>query len=95
MVKANRYYTNEFKLKIVELVKSGKTPSEIEREYKVTKTTVRDWVKKYANSGEFSAEANRSAGEKELRDLKKELRQLRMENDILKQAALILGRREL
>jgi transposase len=94
MVKIGRNYTEEFKRQIVDLVKAGKTPGEIEREYKVTKTSVREWVRRYGNSGEFGAEANRSEEDKELRQLRKENKQLRMENDILKQAALILGRKD-
>jgi transposase len=35
-----------------------------------------------------------SESEKELRQVRKENKQLGMENDILKQAALILGRKE-
>ena len=42
-------YTEEFKRQIVELISSGKTVSAIEREYKVTKTTIREWVKWYSN----------------------------------------------
>jgi len=87
-------YTEEFKKQIVELNKNGKSVSEIWREYKVTKPTLRQWIKRYNKSGEFGAEANRSEEEKELRQLQKENRQLRMENDILKQAALILGRKD-
>jgi len=87
-------YTEEFKKQIVELLGAGKSVSEIAREYRVTKPTIRGWAKRYANSGEFGAEANRSEGERELRTLQKENRQLRMENDILKQAALILGRKD-
>lgn len=94
MGKANRYYTEDFKKQIVELEASGKKISELEREYKVTKTTIREWIRRYGNSGKFGAEANRTESEKELRDLRKENRQLRMENDILKQAALILGRKD-
>ena len=92
--KPNRYYSEEFKRQIVELEASGKTISELEREYKVTKTTIREWIKRYGNRGEFGVEANRSESEKELRRLQKENQQLRMENDILKQAALILGRKD-
>ena len=92
MVKVGRFYTEEFKKQIVELEANGKSISELEREYKVTKTTIREWIKRYGNSGDFGAEANRSAEEKELRELRKENRQLKMEVDILKQAALILGR---
>ena len=81
-------YTAEFKKQITELIGSGRSVSEISREYGITKPTIRLWVKRYAQSGEFGAEANRSEGERELRALQKENRQLKMENDILKQAAL-------
>jgi len=49
---------------------------------------------KYAkNTGSFSKKANISEEDKELIELRKEVKQLRMENDLLKQAGLILGRR--
>ncbi|KGR79679.1 transposase, partial [Ureibacillus massiliensis 4400831 = CIP 108448 = CCUG 49529] len=41
----------------------------------------------------FKAEDNRSDEENELLELRKEVQRLRMENDILKQAALIMGRK--
>jgi len=94
MGRESRYHTEEFKRQIVELVASGKRIGDVEREYKVTKTTIREWVKRFGKSGEFGAEANRSEEEKEMRELRKENRQLKMEVDILKQAALILGRKD-
>ncbi|WP_339041081.1 hypothetical protein [Spiroplasma endosymbiont of Apeira syringaria] len=50
-------------------------------------------VKQFTNSGSFKTKDNRSVEENELIKLRKELKQLRMENDILKQAALIIGRK--
>ena len=94
MGQRNKNYTEEFKRQIVELSKSGKRSIDIEREYKVSKTSIREWRKRYGRTGEFGAEANRSEEEKEIRSLKKENKQLRMENDILKQAALIFGRKD-
>jgi len=91
---ARQFYTEEFKRKIVELRRSGRTVLELSREYKITTTSIRAWERQIANSGEFGVEANESQGEKELKTLKAENRQLKMENDILKQAALILGRKE-
>lgn len=41
----------------------------------------------------FKEKDNRSEEEQELIQLRKKVKQLEMENDILKQAALILGRR--
>ncbi|MFV0380919.1 MAG: transposase [Breznakia sp.] len=51
------------------------------------------WVKQYENFGSFKESDNRSDEENELIRLQKENQQLRMENDILKQAALIMGRK--
>jgi transposase len=94
MEQKSRYYSEEFKSQIVELHKSGKSVRTLSREYKVTEPTIREWLKRYSKSGEFGASANRSSEEQELRQLRKENKQLRMEVDILKQAALILGRKD-
>ncbi|WP_458257691.1 transposase [Spiroplasma endosymbiont of Dactylopius coccus] len=52
-----------------------------------------NWIKQFTNSGSFKTKDNSSVEENELIKLRKELKQLRMENDILKQAALIIGRK--
>ena len=44
-------------------------------------------------SGSFKAEGNRTPEENELIKLRKENQRLKMENDILKQTALIMGRK--
>lgn len=94
MKKENGTYKEEFKLQIVKLYESGKAKEDLEQEYGVSRTSINKWLKQYANSGKFGLEANRSEAEKELRDLRKENKHLRMENDILKQAAVIFARRE-
>ena len=48
---------------------------------------------RYNNTKSFSAEDNRTEEENELIELRKKVKQLEMENDILKQAALLLGKR--
>jgi len=86
-------YTDEFKRKICELKASGRSTSDLVREYGITKTSINVWYRQQNTSGSFKASDNMSEGEKELLKLRKENKQLRMENDILKQAALILGRK--
>lgn len=86
-------YTEAFKRQIVSLSNSGKSTREISAEYGMAPSTVAKWVKDYNNSGSFSVKDNRSPEEKEMIKLRKENKQLRMENDILKQAALIMGRK--
>ena len=83
-----REFTEEFKLQMVKLYNSGKSASEIVKEYDLTRSAFANWVQKYNKTGSFKASDNRTEEEKELIRLKKENQQLRMENDILKQAAL-------
>lgn len=89
----SRYYTDEFKQKIVELKNSGKSTAELVREYKVSKPSIQLWEKEYKKSGKFGTKENISEKDKELRVLQKEIKQLKMEVDILKQAALIFARK--
>lgn len=85
-------YTEDFKKKIVELVATGRGISELAKEYGISKSTISIWNMQYKNSCSFNKADNLSEKEKELISLRKENKQLKMENDILKQAALILGR---
>lgn len=76
---------------MVELYNSGKKRAGLIRDYELTETSLNRWIKDYNNSGSFKARDNHTEAENELICLQKEVKQLRMENDILKQAALILG----
>lgn len=86
-------YTEEFKKKIVELHNSGKPAGEIIEEYGISNNSLYKWTKYYNNSGSFKVKDNRNEQQKELLALRKRNKQLEMENDILKQAALIMGRK--
>ena len=88
-----RNFTEEFKAQMVKLYNSGKTIVEIVKEYDLTRSAFMNWIQKYNKTGSFKVCDNISEEEKELIRLKKENQQLRMENDILKQAALIMGRK--
>ena len=88
-----RTFTEEFKNQIVQLHNNGKKKCEIIREYDLSSSLLNTWIKQFENTGSFKVEDNRHPLEKELHALQKRNKQLEMENDILKQAALILGRR--
>ena len=88
-----REYTDEFKNQMVQLYLSGKPRADIIKEYDLTGTTFDRWVKQSQSTGSFREADNRSDEENELIQLRKENQRLKMENDILKQAALILGRK--
>ena len=86
-------YSQEFKQQIVSLYESGKPRTEILREYELTASAFDRWVRQNKATGSFKESDNKSAEQLELEKLQKEVKQLRMENDILKQAALIMGRK--
>ena len=93
MSKKSNRYTDEFKEQIVSLVNTGKSISEVATEYNISKSTVHKWTHNYNNSSSFKAKDNLSDAQKELIKARKEIQHLKMENDILKQAALIMGRK--
>jgi transposase len=88
-----RTFTDEFKSQMVQLYLNGKPRVEIIREYDLSASAFDKWVKQSQSTGSFKESDNRSDEQNELIKLRKENQQLRMENDILKQAALILGRK--
>lgn len=88
-----RSYTENFKQQLVQLYNNGKPRAEIIREYGLTSSAFDKWVKRINATGSSRDKDNRTPEQNELLRLRKENQQLKMENDILKQAALILGQR--
>lgn len=71
----------------------GKPLREIEEEYDLGHSTVCRWVKLVGATGSTRAADNRTPEEQRIIDLERENRQLKMEVDVLKQAALIFARK--
>ena len=91
--RARRTFSEELKKQLVELYNHGKPRSEIIREYDLTVSAFTKWVKRINATGSSHDKDNRTPEEQELLRLRKENQQLRMENDVLKQAALIFARK--
>jgi transposase len=73
---------------------NGKTKKVINREYDLTPSSLNKWIGQSQTTGSFKEKDNQTPEEIELnRLLSKENKKLLMENDILMQAALILGRK--
>ena len=86
-------YDNDFKIMIVELLKSGRSANELSDEYSINSGIIRRWKREFKDkSGDFSKKRVLSPEEVELKRLKKELREIRMERDILKKAVSIFSR---
>ncbi|KQO04692.1 transposase [Paenibacillus sp. Leaf72] len=93
MPNQRRTFTAEFKKQMVLLYENGKSRADLVEEYGLTRSALDRWIKQGQTTGSFSEKDNRSPEEKELLTLRKEVQRLKMENDILKQAALIMGRK--
>ena len=86
-----RNFSEDFKQHIVDLYQEGMGRKEIIEKYALTPSAFDRWVQQYRESGSFKTIDSMSKEEKELLALRKEIQKLKMENDILKQAALILA----
>ena len=86
-------YENDFKVMIVELLKSGRKTKEVSEEYNLSDGIARRWRREYeAKSGDFSKKKELSAEALENKVLKKELRETQLERDILKKAVSIFSK---
>ncbi len=84
-----RSFTDEFKAGAVRLVlEEGKTIPQVARDLDVSASVVRIWVERArADRGQGKPGVLTTAERQELADLRKEVRVLRMQRDILKKAA--------
>ena len=90
--RSRRSFTEEFKAGAVRLVlDEGKTIPQVARDLDLTESSVRNWVERArADRGKGKPGVLTTAEKEELATLRKEVRQLRLERDILKNR---LGRR--
>lgn len=91
--KRPRHFTDEFKRQIVSLYNAGKPPSEIMEEYDLGKSTVERWIKSINATGSPRAADNRTPEQSRIVELERENKRLRMEVDVLEQAAPMFARK--
>ena len=90
---AKQRYDNDFKVMIVELSKSGIKTRQISDQYGIEINMINRWRREYQSKmGDFSKRRELSLEEQELKALKKELRDVKMERDILKKAVSIFSK---
>jgi len=90
MAKFHPPHPAEFRQQMVELVRAGRNPEELAREFGCDGQSIRNWVSQAAvDSGKpprGKEAALRSAERVELARLRRQVRQLQMERDILAKA---------
>jgi transposase len=84
--KQNRY-APEFRRQMVELVRTGRSPAELSREFGPTAWTIALWVKQAARDTGKGDGGLTTAERQELVQLRRENRRLREEREILSKAA--------
>jgi transposase len=92
MGKTRAAYLPEFRRQMVDLVRAGRSPEELAREFEPTAQSIRNWL----------AQSERNAGQgdggltiaerEELNRLRRENHQLRLEREILSKAAVWFAR---
>jgi transposase len=87
-----RAYPADFRLKIVELARSGRGADELADEFKLARQTVRNWIKQAdLDAGRRSDGATTDMHEENAR-LRKRIKQLEVERDILSKATAWFAR---
>jgi transposase len=80
-------YTPQFKRQMVDLVRSGRSPAELAREFEPTAWTISLWVKQAERDGGKDDGGLTTLEREELARLRRENRRLKEEREILSKAA--------
>ncbi len=85
-------YPREFRQQMVELVRSGRSPKALSREFEPSEQTIRNWVKQADLDEGRRGDGVTTEERDEVRRLRRENRQLKIEREILKKAAAWFAR---
>lgn len=92
MPKNHRRYSAEFRKRMVELVRAGRSPEQLAREFEPTAQSIRNWVCQADLDEGKRSDGLTTAEREELVRLRRENRTLREEREILKKAAAWFAR---
>ena len=92
MAKTRAPYPAEFRRQIVELVRAGRTPEELAAEFEPTAQTIRNWLSQADRDDVLRDDGVTSTEKEELRRLRREIKQLKLEREILSKAAAWFAR---
>ena len=92
MPKTRPPYPPKFRRQMVELVQAGRTPRELAREFEPSYETIRNWVRQADRDEGRSASGLTTEEREDLRRLRRENRQLRLEREILVKATAWFAR---
>jgi transposase len=88
--KTNGKYNKEFKEMVVELYRSGQSVKSLCSEYGIHEVTIYKWIKALTPIKGLDGESMTPA---DVKELQKEMRRIKEENEILKKAMTIFARK--
>lgn len=93
MARASRQpYPAEFRGKIVDLVRAGRNPAELAKEFEPSEQTIRNWVAQADADGGKRKDVLTNVEREELVKLRRENKQLKTEREILAKATAWFAR---
>ena len=87
MPRSRRPYPPGFRQQMIDLVRVGRTPESLSREFEPTAQTIHNWLRQADLDDGRRDDGATSAEREELRRLRRENRRLRQEREILAKAA--------
>ena len=87
MPRSHPPYPSEYRRQILELVRAGRGPEELAREFEPTAQTIKNWLKQADLDEGRRHDGLTTAERQELARLRRENKQLRLEREILAKAA--------
>ena len=92
MPKSHPPYPPEFRRRLVELVRAGREPEQLARQFEPSAQAIRNWVAQADRDDGRRADGLTTDEREELRRLRRENKVLREEREILKKAAAWFAR---
>ena len=85
-MRSRRQFTNEFKLKVINEIETGKTAAQVAREYQINENLISRWKTEYRKNPTkaFSGNGNTCKEEAKVAELERMVGRLTMENEFLK-----------
>ncbi len=87
MRKSRPPYAAEYRQQMVDLVRGGRTPEALSREFEPSAQSIWNWVRQAERDEGIRSDGLTTEEKEELRHLRREVRVLREEKEILKKAA--------
>ena len=92
MARTRKGYAPEYRRRMVELVRAGRSPEKLAEEFEPSANSIRNWVQQADRDEGRRNDGLTTEEREELRRLKRELRQVKLERDILAKATAWFAR---